>query len=701
MNFTVKKQFSFLASGHRTKLDIMFMLLLQINVILSAHVSGTITENTTFYYRKLPVVPSIRATIEFSVSYSQRSMAYEYPSIGIYTNYPKLNTDKRCSYQEFGQLRNENLYAHFRLGRRYRTTTCELSGPDTVNCRGRITVQDYIPRNFYLTFGLHCDLPPMYSLNGLQYNISFSQQSNSTNGCTNYSMLRRTGFCSRFYNETSLPNLIGDEHVEQSVGYLKQSVTFEALLFQDGTCYQHLSEFACYIILPKCDPVTQQVTHPCREMCWDSVHGCWSKWLHVLNRRGSELNISKALNCDYLPSLHGNVPCFYKPVTCDSPPDIPNSTVMIDGIQKDVYYLHDVVQYACVNEAFDMRGNRSITCLHSGQWSHPPPRCIDHFINSLHPLLVVLPILIMCFTVYVGLAFCTCCSQVKHENLRRNRDYDAFVCYCYEGQDPDFAEKIIPQELEEKHGLKLCIHRRDFKAGWDIKWNIMNAIRNSNSAIIIMSQDYINSLWCREEFEDCYMENMKDPAFKLFVILMQPADTLNITNEYIKSFFAKKTYLERDDDNLFLKIAEYLTWVKQPKGGKPPLDGTTEDTIDPLLGNNNNKNEDDMVDNFMMEEDQENIIPRKLDNAIEVDICSEDSDEGSIASSSQSDGESADEFLDVGDMEKIFENPREDEQMDTLFEVHLADPGVNVHSTLWQTKSKLMYGPKKICEDVK
>ena len=82
--------------------------------------------------------------------------------------------------------------------------------------------------------------------------------------------------------------------------------------------------------------------------------------------------------------------------------------------------------------------------------------------------------------------------KTKNKAGTRKRQYDAFVCYCYEGQDPDFAEKIIPQELEEEYNFQLSIHRRDFKAGWDIKWNIMNAIRNSNSAIIIMSQDYIN-----------------------------------------------------------------------------------------------------------------------------------------------------------------------------------------------------------------
>ena len=93
-------------------------------------------------------------------------------------------------------------------------------------------------------------------------------------------------------------------------------------------------------------------------------------------------------------------------------------------------------------------------------------------------------------------------------------------------------------------------------------WNIRHAIQNSNSAIIVMSQDYIDSLWCREEFEQCYVEHMKDPAFKLFVVMMQPAKELKNTSGYMKSFFAKKTYLERDDPKLIWKIGDYLQLVK-------------------------------------------------------------------------------------------------------------------------------------------
>ena len=132
-----------------------------------------------------------------------------------------------------------------------------------------------------------------------------------------------------------------------------------------------------------------------------------------------------------------------------------------------------------------------------------------------------------------------------------------------------------------------------------------------------MSQDYINSLWRVEEFEDCYMENMKDPAFKLFVIFMQPADTLNVTNEYIKSFFAKRTYLERDDFRLFNKIAEYLIQVKHPKGNKPLPEGLTDQTNDPLLRKNDHQNDAEVnYKGIIIGDHRKNINLRNLDNKI-------------------------------------------------------------------------------------
>ena len=194
------------------RLLLLFIILPQIIFTTSNFLSGSIHDNTLFYYRKLHVASSISTTIQFNVSYPRSSIRYQdhhYPLMGIYTTYPAINIDKQCSYIRYGQFRNEFLHPHLRLGKN-RAIICNSSGADTVNCTGQINIQDYIPRNFYLTFGFDCDWPRIYSLQGLEYNISFTSQSNNTNGCIKYSEKFHSNACTRFYNDISLPNLFGD-----------------------------------------------------------------------------------------------------------------------------------------------------------------------------------------------------------------------------------------------------------------------------------------------------------------------------------------------------------------------------------------------------------------------------------------------------------------------------------------------------------
>ena len=166
-----------------------------------------------------------------------------------------------------------------------------------------------------------------------------------------------------------------------------------------------------------------------------------------------------------------------------------------------------------------------------------------------------------------------------------------------------------------------------------------------------------------EEFEDCYIENMKDPAFKLFVILMNPADILNITNEYIHSFFAKKTYLERDDPKLFKKIAEYLIQVKQIQ--KAP-EGAIDGIIDPLL-DNHAQNEAQKGYELMMEKDKETIELKQLKNCIDMDTdhLNNDDDDDQINYQIQENR----------DISTILENKKNYEIMETKAEVHNDEAG--------------------------
>ena len=96
------------------------------------------------------------------------------------------------------------------------------------------------------------------------------------------------------------------------------------------------------------------------------------------------------------------------PVICDSPPVVTDGTRILNTTQKDVYQLHDMVQYACVNNTFEMRGNDSITCLYSGQWSQPPPRCVPikmSWMKYVYFVLPVISVLLLVVFIFIGIKY--------------------------------------------------------------------------------------------------------------------------------------------------------------------------------------------------------------------------------------------------------------------------------------------------------
>ena len=220
----------------------------------------------------------------------------------------------------------------------------------------------------------------------------------------------------------------------------------------------------------------------------------------------------------------------------------------------------------------------------SGHWPRPP-HCmsatpIEETKSSLVPLISVFVIVILVILIIIITVICIIKLKAKRTHganrvemqadielkevdfrrkevpgisdahLKRNREFDAFVLYHFDTDDDFVISHILP-DLEEARDFKLCVHSRNFTPGRDIKDNIEEAIEGSNSAIIIMSQGFVDSMWCKEEFTHCYIENIKDAAFNLFVLLMQPADTLVNMSNYMKTFFANKTYLQKDDPELF------------------------------------------------------------------------------------------------------------------------------------------------------
>uniref|UniRef100_A0A7M4ET47 Corin, serine peptidase n=1 Tax=Crocodylus porosus TaxID=8502 RepID=A0A7M4ET47_CROPO len=75
------------------------------------------------------------------------------------------------------------------------------------------------------------------------------------------------------YNYTSYPNYLGHRTQKEA------SISWESSLFPalvQTNCYKYLMFFACTILVPKCDPQTNQRIPPCRALCDHSKERCES-----------------------------------------------------------------------------------------------------------------------------------------------------------------------------------------------------------------------------------------------------------------------------------------------------------------------------------------------------------------------------------------------------------------------------------------
>ena len=181
---------------------------------------------------------------------------------------------------------------------------------------------------------------------------------------------------------------------------------------------------------------------------------------------------------------------------------------------------------------------------------------------------------------------------LDNTSLTRRKKYDVFICYRFDADDAFVKNEIIP-ELEQNHDppFKLFISENDFEPGYSIIKNMQAAIQNSNSVILVMSQGFVDSPWCQQEFEYCHTEHMNDPAFKLFIILMQPVESLKNLSECMKQYFVQETFLKNDDEKLFTKIASYLTLVKQAKDDEDASGGIEVNLDEEEQGQGHQKNE--------------------------------------------------------------------------------------------------------------
>ncbi|GFY53343.1 toll-like receptor 2 type-1 [Trichonephila inaurata madagascariensis] len=115
-------------------------------------------------------------------------------------------------------------------------------------------------------------------------------------------------------------------------------------------------------------------------------------------------------------------------------------------------------------------------------------------------------------------------SRIKthKEHVTADRyTFDCFVSYC-DKDTPWVRSHLLPALETEAHKIICCLPDRDFVAGYSAVDNIAAAIEQSRTTLLILSNEYLNSDWCRFEAEIAQHKLFEDSRNGLIVILLEP-----------------------------------------------------------------------------------------------------------------------------------------------------------------------------------
>ncbi|XP_072232518.1 toll-like receptor 2 type-2 [Leuresthes tenuis] len=144
----------------------------------------------------------------------------------------------------------------------------------------------------------------------------------------------------------------------------------------------------------------------------------------------------------------------------------------------------------------------------------------------------------------------------RSSKVRKSKDsleallsFDAFVSYSE--RDAGWVENFLVPELEEpretdSQPLTLCLHKRDFIPGQWIVDNIMSAIERSRRTIFVLSENFVQSDWCRYELDFSHFWLFDAGGDAAILILLEPLAKDNVPKRFCKlrKLMSSTTYLE-------------------------------------------------------------------------------------------------------------------------------------------------------------
>ncbi|KAL3279763.1 hypothetical protein HHI36_017271 [Cryptolaemus montrouzieri] len=154
-----------------------------------------------------------------------------------------------------------------------------------------------------------------------------------------------------------------------------------------------------------------------------------------------------------------------------------------------------------------------------------------------------------------------CCGG--EDVLDRDKLYDAFVSFSH--KDEDFVlEHLVPTLEGGDNPYKLCIHMRDFIPGELINTQIFNTVKNSRRTIVVLSSNFLESVWGKMEFRTAHTEAMREGRARVIILIYGDVD-LNSLDDELKAYIKTNTYIKWGETWFWDKL-KFALRIRNRKG---------------------------------------------------------------------------------------------------------------------------------------